>query len=1081
MNKITDVIGAGGGGGGKGGGGDTHVFHEDPNSLRSKSIAKIIDLLCEGEIGGLVNGGKSIFLDNTVLQNEDDSYNFSGVSWLSRNGTPAQDYIPGFSSVENEASVGVEVTNSASVTRTIVGDNLDAVRVKIRIPQLTRSDTTNGDLYGTSVRVTIDLKPNGGSFVQVKDDTIQGKNVVPYEREYRIELPAGGSPWDIRVNRLTADSAVASLVNKTYWSSYASIIDAKVQYVDSALVGLTVDAEKFGTSVPARAYEIYGLIIKVPSNYDAETRVYTGIWDGTFQLAYSNNPAWVMYDILTNTRYGLGGKIDAVQVDKWALYTIGQYCDEYVDDGFGSTEPRFTFNGVLNSRQEAYSVINAIASAFRGMVYWGSGAITATQDSPADATKLVTPANIIDGSFSYSGSALKARHTAAVVTWNDPDDGYRASVEVVEDVAAINSLGWRQIDVVAFGCTSRGQARRYGKWLLDSEQNATELVTYKASFDHADLRPGEIISVADPDYAGARMGGRIVSATSTQIVVDAVPSFSDSATDSIIVVLPDGSIETKEISSIVGSTITIFGSFSQTPQANALWIISTAAVEPRKFRVLSVAEVQNNIFEVTAILHDTTKYARVEQNIQFDTGSFTLVKTGPLPTITEIGVQEYLYLAGSTPKSAAIISYTPPSDARAYLFESEVLRPGEVVYRPIDITQETSVKIEDTVAGIYYIRVRSLSAFGLRSSWFVRDFNLSGLLAPPTNVTTLTLKLNNSQLLLEWTGVSDLDLAGYNIHFNSITNGDATWENSQVLVANVSKNLTSISLPARTGTYLIKAIDTSGIESASAAIAIQTASGVLDFNVVQDFSDETAWSGIFTDTLKVGSYVQLQSSDTMDDWTFLDDVLSLYYGVSGVKPLGYYKSSNTLDLGAKFPVRILGEFVSIAEDLLNVMESWTSLLSLTTIDMSNISEWAVSLEIRTTDDNPVGSPVWSDWSNLIIGEYSARAFQVRAKLESFIPSVTPKLVSLRVLYDMPDRIFDQQDQICVAAGQRFTFTPAFKARPTLAINPESLATGDYYNLSNQDETGFDIRFFNAAGTGVQRTFDFFAKGYGLQL
>jgi len=503
---MTNKLIRGSGGGGKGGGGGGRVAVESPDSLRSKAFARVLDLISEGEIVGLVDGAKSIYLDETPLQNEDGSYNFQGVELVTRTGTQSQSYVPGFPAVENETGVGVEVKASASVTRQISNPEIDAIRVRVSIPQLTEQNISNGDLLGASVEYAIDVQSNGGGFVTYLTDTVSGKTTSKYERSYRVEL-TGSAPWDIRVRRITPDSTKAALQNKTFWESYTEIIDAKLRYPNSALVGIKIDSSQFN-NVPRRAYDVKLLKVRVPTNYDPVNRTYTGIWNGSFKVEWTDNPAWCFYDLLTNDRYGLGGLIDQTQVDKWALYSVARYCDELVPDGFGGTEPRFTCNIYIQSRAEAYRVIQDMASIFRGMVYWQSGAVTVSQDAPADPVYLFTPANVVGGNFVYSGSSAKARHTVALVSWNDPEDFYRQKVEYVEDAAGIARYGIIQTNITAIGCSSRGQANRVGRWLLYSEQSEAEVVVFKTGMEGAVARPGQIIQVADPVRGGARRGGR---------------------------------------------------------------------------------------------------------------------------------------------------------------------------------------------------------------------------------------------------------------------------------------------------------------------------------------------------------------------------------------------------------------------------------------------------------------------------------------------------------------------------------------------------------------------------------------------
>ena len=612
MSDERRIVGAGGGGGKGGGGGSARVPVEASDTLRSKAFAQVVDLLCEGEIEGLVNSLQSVYLDETPIQNADGSYNFQGVTLVTRNGTQNQSYIPGFSASEAETAVGVEVKASASVTRTISNANANAVRVRVSVPALTYQNPSNGDLSGTSVQIAIDVQTAGGGFVQQLVNTISGKTTSKYERVFRIPL-SGTGPWDVRVRRITADSVSASLNNKTFWESYTEIVESKFRYPNSALVGLKIDSSQFNR-IPSRGYDCKLLKIRIPTNATVRadgSLSYSGSWDGTFQVAWSSCPAWCFYDLVTSARYGCGRDIPAALVDKWAIYSISQYCNTLVPNGFGQTEPRFSCNIYIQSREEAYKVLQDMASIFRGMAYWSAGLVTAVQDAPSDPVMLYTPANVIDGQFNYQGSSLKARHTVAIVSWNDPSDMYRAKAEYVEDTAAIAKYGVVSTDVGAVGCTSRGQAHRVGRWLLYSEQLETETVTFRCGLDSALVRPGQVIQLADPVRAGKRMGGRIASASTTSITVDAMPVFTLPAT--LWVMLPDGSTQSRAVQGINGNTITVTSAFGIAPDPQSVWMLETTALEPQLFRVMSVTEKEEQYKDRTEAYEKA--YAKYSQTV----------------------------------------------------------------------------------------------------------------------------------------------------------------------------------------------------------------------------------------------------------------------------------------------------------------------------------------------------------------------------------------------------------------------------------------------------------------------------------
>lgn len=508
--------------------------------LESKSIYRVIDVLSEGPCGGLVDGAKSIMFNGVQLQADSGEYNFEGVTYEIRNGTEDQDWISGFPSVETTVSVGVEVEQPTPVTRTIHDPMVDAVRITIALAALMKVDKDNGHRHGTKIDFSIEFVGYTTHYV-----TLNGKATTTYEKSYYFKLPERTTPLDIKLTRITADSESSSLINAFNWQSYTELIEHKLAYPGTCLIALTFDAKLFGGSIPSRRYHLLGKMIAVPSNYDPVTRVYTGIWDGTFQYVNGcSNPAWCYYDLQSNAVYGGGLPV----VDKWALYTIGQRCDELVPDGNGGFEPRFTLNVGINQAYPAYSLINTMASVFMGMPLWSAGAVSAFQDAPEDYSMLVTPANVIDGVFSYEGTSRKARKTVAYISWADPDNIGEMTIEPVVNRDAVVKYGYIEIEETAFGCTSQGEAQRKGKWITYSGDAEKQTVTYKAGMDHAMLGLGRIIAVADPDVSGTRRQGRLLPGSTVDVLLlDNCDELNSEETYSIMVMLPDGTVEERPI------------------------------------------------------------------------------------------------------------------------------------------------------------------------------------------------------------------------------------------------------------------------------------------------------------------------------------------------------------------------------------------------------------------------------------------------------------------------------------------------------------------------------------------------------
>lgn len=1195
---MTKTIKGFGGGGGKGGGGGGRVAQEAPDTLRSIAFANVLDLVCEGEIEGLANGMQSVFFNETPLQNANGSVNFSGATIYSTNGSQAQGHIPGFPAVENELLVSTEVTAATSVVRQITNDDVDAVRVRISVPQLTEQDTTNGDLNGAKVQFAIDIQSNGGGFipqilgaswtggatitstttarttaqayqmyinlsntsgavyqVQYKkqsdsvwltDGLLSGKNLVPgknigggktsapinqlfkgditwlmpvrdlalwemrvvvtsgspqiistqanvgtpfatidgkttskYERSYRIEL-TGDAPWDVRVRRITADSTSVALQNKTFFESYTEIIDGKFRYPNSAIIGVRIDSSQFN-SIPRRSYDIKMLRVKVPNNYDPVTRTYTGIFDGTFKVAWTDNPAWCFYDLLTNERYGLGGFIPEAQVDKYTLYAIGRYCDELVPNGQGETEPRFTCNIYLQTREEAFNVVNNMASIFRGMPYWSAGSITLGYDAPSDPVYQFTNANVIDGSFNYSGSALKARHTVALVTWNDPEDFYRQKVEYVEDAAGIERFGIVQTEIVAVGCSSRGQANRVGRWILFTEQSETELVTFKTGLEGYTLRPSEIIQIADEMRAGTRRGGRVVSATTTAVTLDAdVSGFTGVVGGTLSVLLADGTLETKTISAVSTTVVTVSTAFSSAPAANTVWMIQTSAVEAQLFKIISAVEQEDGV-EITALAHNPGKYALVEQGLKLQPRQISVLSAIP-GAPDSLAVSENLYESGADVRVLVNLSWTPSDGATGYQVSYKV---NERNFVNLPVTSATSVELRDAIEGIYVFKVFAINAIGQRSLPTEITQEIYGKTLPPADVTNFSMNIIGSEAHFTWSPVADLDLSHYKIRHSRLTSG-ATYSEAIDLLFRIARPGVSAVAPAMTGTYFIKAIDKVGNASLNAAEVVAIIEDIKGLNVVETVTESPTFPGNKTECHVVDGVLVLDTAIDFDDVSGLFDDTEGDFDAGGgtISTEGIYEFSQVVDLSAVYTSRVTA-FLEVGRiDYVNTFDSAEGLFDsrLGEFDGSPnaFDDTNVELQVSVTEDDPAGTPTWSAYRKFFVGDYKARGLRFRAILTSRDAQASPSISSLSVTVDMPDRVTSGDDITSgtAAGGKVVNFVPAFKAVPALGIAAQNLTSGDYYEIVSKTASGFTIRFKNSGGTVVDRTFDYVAKGYG---
>lgn len=803
------IAGAGSGKGGAGGGG----LSEKKDTLRSSSYAQVLDLLGEGEIGGLVDGLRSIYLNDTPVQNPDGSYNFSEVQYAHVVGTQDQPMIAGYDQVRNERPVGVEAKiSSGPVVRTITNTEVTSVSVTVDFPALTYLDN-KGNLGGTTVEYAIDLQNNGGGWVEKINETISGKSSSRYERQYRINLPPGG-PWDIRLRRITADAETTSTNNKTFFKSYTEIIDAKLRYPNSALVALKVEASQF-TSIPKRGYDVKLLLIKFPSNAtvrDDGSLEYSGIWDGTFQIDWCSDPAWCYYDALTNPRYGLGRFITDGITDKWYLYQISRYCAELVDDGRGGLEPRFSCNVYFQSRAQAYTVINNFTSIFRGMAYWAAGGITTTQDAPSDPVYLYTNSNVKDGKFTYVGSSAKARHTVALVTYNDPDDMYRQKVEYVENAAGIARYGVIETEVLAFGCSSRGQAHRMGRWILFTEYHETEVCHWTAGEEGQYARPGQIVMVADQSKAGMRMGGRIKSATNTAVIVDAIPA-APGPNAKLYCLSPDGSaLPAASISSIVGTTVNLSTPLAYAPLPMSQWIISSDTLEPRTFRVLAVEPVAESSgteeVSITALEHYPDKYDFIEQGIALQERHYSVLSPQPAP-VASVTLTEALYFVGNDVRSKITATWPASQGAATYRVE---WRQADGNFGQ-DVTGALDYDILNTAVQKYEVTVTPIGPLGTPSaSSTAATINALGKTALPADVTGLVATIDPLiGVTLDWANNTDLDLDQYEVREGS------AWETATLVRRAKASDLKIGTISGSSATYLVKAIDTSGNYSLSAA------------------------------------------------------------------------------------------------------------------------------------------------------------------------------------------------------------------------------------------------------------------------
>ncbi|WP_235147389.1 host specificity protein J, partial [Escherichia coli] len=713
------------------GGGKAHTPVEAKDNLKSTQMMSMIDAIGEGPIEGPVKGLQSILVNKTPLTDTDGNPVIHGVTAVWRAGEQEQTPPEGFESSGAETALGVEVTKAKPVTRTITSANIDRLRVTFGVQSLVQT-TSKGDRNPTSVRLLIQLQRNG-NWVTEKDVTINGKTTSQFLASVILDnLPP--RPFNIRMVRETADSTPDQLQNKTLWSSYTEIIDVKQCYPNTAIVGLQVDAEQFGGQQMTVNYHIRGRIIQVPSNYDPEKRTYSGIWDGSLKPAYSNNPAWCLWDMLTHPRYGMGKRLVAADVDKWALYAIGQYCDQTVPDGFGGTEPRMTFNAYLSQQRKAWDVLSDFCSAMRCMPVWNGQTLTFVQDRPSDVVWPYTNCDVVVDDngvgFRYSFSALKDRHTAVEVNYTDPQNGWQTSTELVEDPEAILRYGRNLLKMDAFGCTSRGQAHRAGLWVIKTGLLETQTVDFTLGSQGLRHTPGDIIEICDNDYAGTMTGGRILSidAASRTLTLDREVTLPETGAATVNLINGSGKPVSVAITAHPAPDRIQVSTLPDGVETYGVWGLSLPSLRRRLFRCVSIRENTDGTFAITAVQHVPEKEAIVDNGASFEPQSGTLNSVIP-PAVqhltVEVSAADGQYLAQAkwdTPKVVKGVSFMLRLTVAADDGSERLVSTAR--------TTETTYRFTQLAPGNYRLTVRAVNAWGQQGDPASVSFRIAAPAAP---------------------------------------------------------------------------------------------------------------------------------------------------------------------------------------------------------------------------------------------------------------------------------------------------------------------------------------------------------------
>ncbi|ELM8129741.1 phage tail protein [Escherichia coli] len=695
----------------KGGSSSSRTPTEQPDDLQSVAKAKILVALGEGEFAGQLTA-KDIYLDGTPLENADGSQNFSGVAWEFRPGTQAQKYIQGVPGTENEISVGTEVSSTTGWTHTFTNTQLSAVRLRLKWPSLFKQED-DGDLVGYSINYAIDLQTDGGTWQTVLNTSVTGKTTSGYERSHRIDLPQAGSTWTVRLRKLTADANSAKIGDTMTLQSYTEVIDAKLRYPNTALLYIEFDSSQFNGSIPQISCEPRGRVIRVPDTYDPETRTYSGTWTGAFKWAWTDNPAWIFYDLVVSDRFGLGNRLTAANIDKWTLYQVAQYCDQPVPDGKGGsgTEPRYTCNVYVQERNDAYTVLRDFAAIFRGMTYWGGDQIVALADMPRDVDYSYTRANVVNGRFTYSGSTTKTRYTTALVSWSDPGNAYADAMEPVFEQDLVARFGTNQLEMTAIGCTRQSEANRKGRWGILTN-NKDRIVSFDVGLDGKIPQPGYIIAVADELLSGKVMGGRISAVNGRVITLD-----RDSAAapgSRLMVNLPSGASQSRTIQSVNGRAVTVTTAYSETPAVESVWIVESEELYAQQYRVISVTDNNDGTYSIAGALHDPDKYARIDTGAIIDQRPISIIPPGNQSPPANIVINSFSVVQQNVNVQTMRVSWDQAKNAIAY--EAQWRRnDGNWVNVPRSST--TSFDVPGIYAGRYLVRVRAINAAEISSGW----------------------------------------------------------------------------------------------------------------------------------------------------------------------------------------------------------------------------------------------------------------------------------------------------------------------------------------------------------------------------
>ncbi|HEY0289888.1 MAG TPA: phage tail protein, partial [Pseudomonas sp.] len=741
--------------GGKGGEAKQKQPSIATNGVPSLATARILYMWSWGPIVGPVNGLNSVELDGTPVVAADGTVNYPGVKWQFRSGELNQERLDGNTESSNEISVSQELLSTAPWLYTITNTVADAIRIRFSWPQL-QSQDSSGNINGVAISYAVDISTDNGPFVEVLASSVDRKNVTTYERSHRLELPTG-SRWTIRARRITPEANSSLVQDGMYVEAIAEVVDSDQEYPLTAVSSIEYDAQQFGGDIAKIAVLMRGRIVRVPANYNAETRAYAtsgagtsnGVWDGTFKEAYTNNPAWVFYDLVLHPYYGLGERIDATMVDRWSLYRIGQYCDQLVPDGKGGQEPRFTCNLYLQKQADAYAVLQDLASIFNGMAFWDGSQIVVNADMPGDPVFSYNQSMILNnGEIRYAGTRWRDRHTTAMVSYDNPDQDFETDQEPVFDEEAIAELGQvRELKVDAFGCTSLGQAQRAGQWALMTEQLQTRTATMRVGLEGQIPRPGQVIAVADPMLAGRANGGRISGVAGRVITVDRDIEIPTGAR--LMLNLPSGKTEARVVKSFAGRAVTVMADYSEVPEAECGWALDYDDLQVMQFYVRNITRPEWHQFQFEMVQHEPTKFPAIDSGAVVDPRPISGIPIGTQDAPARVMLSQHVVVEQGIAVTVMTVAWDAAPGAVSYDVE---WRWGAREWMKIPRTGELSTDVRGIYSGQYMARVRAVSALNVSSIPTTSALtNLEGKTGLPPAVTSLTTESLLFGIGMKWT------------------------------------------------------------------------------------------------------------------------------------------------------------------------------------------------------------------------------------------------------------------------------------------------------------------------------------------